>query len=192
MTEDRPLLDLPVIGPGMVPQTQRVQTDQHRDLAFYAARAACDKAFPANMADVAVSTYKAVLAGLGEASTPAPAQELPTHPLFRGLPPAVDATPAGPRVTLEQIKGLIAAEYFTTADKMFRDCPSMPGMEKVAICLLVLRNGAKVVGVNYGAIDDAGHSAEEGIKAARAHAIDQIWPLEGYLLRQRLHEGFKS
>ena len=31
--------------------------------------------------------------------------------------------------------------------------------------------------------------AEVGRKAARNHAVNQIWPLEGYLLKQRLSEA---
>ena len=59
----------------------------------------------------------------------------------------------------------------------------------LTFCVLVLRNGTKIVGINYGAIDPAQHSAAQGRFEARAHAIDQIWPLMGYALREQLAHG---
>ena len=110
-----------------------------------------------------------------------------------------------PRVTPVDIEANIVSErYFTAADGLkgaYRrnndvhehgGSPSAEehsAMEQVTICVLWLRNGTKVVGVNYGAIDPAHHSAEEGKKSARAEAIEQIWPLMGYELRTKLAQS---
>lgn len=56
----------------------------------------------------------------------------------------------------------------------------------VTVCLLTLRNGAKVVGHNYGAIDPARQDWSTGQNEARKMALEKVWELEGYLLRQRL------
>ena len=56
----------------------------------------------------------------------------------------------------------------------------------VTVCLLSLRNGAKVVGHNYGPIDKTKVDWEEGRRAAKAMAVDRVWELEGYALRERL------
>ena len=60
--------------------------------------------------------------------------------------------------------------------------------ESTTICILRLRNGAKVVGVNYGAIDLERQDFQLGRQAARSEAVNKVWELEGYLLRQRLME----
>lgn len=56
----------------------------------------------------------------------------------------------------------------------------------VTTCLITLQNSTRVVGVNYGNIDLTLHSWEEGKKMAYNHAIMQIYPLENYLLREKL------
>lgn len=59
-------------------------------------------------------------------------------------------------------------------------------LARLTFCVLVLRNGAKVVGINYGAIDPAEHDAEKGRALARLDAVGKVWELEGYALRERL------
>lgn len=116
--------------------------------------------------------------------------------------PATHATTAPAFLTPADIEANIVSErYFTAADGMqgaYRrnndvhehgGSPSkqeQSAMQQVTFCVLWLRNGAKVVGINYGSIDPARHSAEEGKKSARAEAIEQIWPLMGYELRTQL------
>jgi len=56
----------------------------------------------------------------------------------------------------------------------------------VTVCLLTLRNGSKVIGHNYGSIDPARQDWEWGRKEARAMAVEKVWELEGYALRERL------
>ena len=57
----------------------------------------------------------------------------------------------------------------------------------VTVCMLTLRNGAKVIGYNYGAIDPARQDWETGRSEAEKMAKEKVWELEGYLLRERLH-----
>ncbi len=58
----------------------------------------------------------------------------------------------------------------------------------ITICVLTLKNGARVIGVNYGAIDPERQDWTMGRNNSRAQAVEKVWELEGYLLRQRLME----
>lgn len=58
----------------------------------------------------------------------------------------------------------------------------------VTICVLVLRNGHRIVGVNEGPVSADNFDAELGRKVARQKAIDQVWPLLGYLFREQLFQ----
>lgn len=89
-------------------------------------------------------------------------------------------------VTPADIEAEIAAEYNFTLDKALSGCPLVEGLDRVTLAVVVLKNGTKLVGVNYGAIDPANHDPEEGCRAARAHAIEQCWPLLGFRLRDQL------
>jgi len=54
-------------------------------------------------------------------------------------------------------------------------------------CCLTLANGFTVLGQSAAA-SPANFDAEIGRKIARADAREKIWMLEGYLLRERLHD----
>lgn len=60
------------------------------------------------------------------------------------------------------------------------------GLEQVTFCVLILRNGTKVVGVNHGAIDPAQHSAIKGREEAYKDAENKVWELLGFRLRDKL------
>lgn len=105
---------------------------------------------------------------------------------------------SGPRVTLAGIEAEILGEhYFTAAQgaghpealnpRDFGDVPA--GLGLLTFCVLRLRNGTKVVGINYGAIDPAQHSAERGREEARAQAVEKVWELLGFRLRDKLAAG---
>lgn len=79
------------------------------------------------------------------------------------------------RVTPERIAEVIVSE----------SVDYMPGTT-ITLCTLHLRNGTKVVGINYGAIDPARQNWEIGAQEARKQAVEKVWELEGYLLRERL------
>lgn len=106
---------------------------------------------------------------------------------------------AAPRITPAEVEAQIVAEYYFTAahgvagalnkGELFARNPAGsndPALQMLTFCVLQLRNGTRLVGTNYGAIDPAQHSAERGREEARAQAVEQIWPLLGYELRSKL------
>ncbi len=98
----------------------------------------------------------------------------------------------GPRVKLADVEAEIGAEYSFTLDKALQGCPLVDGLDRVTIAVIVLKNGTKLVGVNYGAIDPKQHCAETGRREARAQAVAQIWPLLGFRLRDELAHSVLS
>lgn len=109
------------------------------------------------------------------------------------------STEAAPRVMLGDVEANIVEEYYFTAahgvdgalkrgELIARNPVSSndPALQMLTFCVLRLRNGTRIVGTNYGAIDPAQHSAERGRFDARAQAVEQIWPLMGYELRTKL------
>ena len=105
---------------------------------------------------------------------------------------------AAKRVTPEDIEANIVSEYlFTAADGFIGqqaiktiedawDIEAPAPLQLLTFCVLLLKNGAKVVGINYGAIDPAQHSAEIGRQKARAQAVDKVYELLGFRLRDEL------
>jgi hypothetical protein len=101
---------------------------------------------------------------------------------------------SGQRVTLEDIEVNIEREVcFTAAEGLYgpngTSTHKDDSLNSLTICILVLRNGTKIVGINYGAIDPAQHDPALGRTEARKSAIEQIWPLLGYELRTKLADA---
>ena len=96
---------------------------------------------------------------------------------------AVQKTPN--RVSLQSIEDKIVAEYSFTADMALNEAPIMDSLKILTICIIVMKNGFTVIGKAAPA-DAANFDADLGKKFAREDAIRQIWPLEGYALRDRL------
>lgn len=96
---------------------------------------------------------------------------------------AVQKTPH--RISLQSIKDKIAAEYSFTLDEAVGNSPLMPGMECMSICVLVMENGFIVIGKATPA-DPNNFNAELGKKFAYEDAVRQMWPLEAYLLKERM------
>ncbi|MFQ2373355.1 Gp49 family protein [Aeromonas caviae] len=108
-----------------------------------------------------------------------------------------------PRVTPQRIQDVIVSEhYFTAADGVsgelhshvcladpIVDCRGIPAsLALLTFCVLVLKNGFTVTGESACASPE-NFDPEVGRKAARQNAVNKIWALEGYLLKQALHEG---
>ena len=98
-----------------------------------------------------------------------------------------------PRVTPADIEANIASEwYFTARDGVFHRLPSgreLPAaLDLLTFCVLVLRNGFTVTSESACASPE-NFDAEIGRKIARANAVQKIWPLMGYELKQRLHSN---
>lgn len=62
------------------------------------------------------------------------------------------------------------------------------GDTTLTICVLTLQNGFTIVAESAAASAD-NFDPEIGRQIAFENARKKIWPLEGYLLRQKLHEG---
>ena len=101
-----------------------------------------------------------------------------------------------PRVTPLEIEAQIRSEFYFTAEQGVLGASEMGtkpaawcNMDQVTICVLIMRNGTKVIGVNEGPVSRANFSPEIGRQYARQKAIDQIWPMMGYELRTKLAEA---
>jgi hypothetical protein len=109
-----------------------------------------------------------------------------------------------PRVTLADVDANISSEhYFTAGEAIFGhhylrtinenggviDFEAMevppPELKLLTFCVLVLRNGFTVTGESACASPE-NFDAEIGRKIARENAVNKIWPLMGYELKQRL------
>jgi hypothetical protein len=102
-----------------------------------------------------------------------------------------------PRITPADIEAAIAGEHYFTAAQGAEHCgahhmgpnpPSFGPLSLLTFCVLVLKNGFTVTGESACA-SPANFDAEIGRKIARQNALQKIWQLEGYLLRERLHNA---
>jgi hypothetical protein len=109
-----------------------------------------------------------------------------------------------PRVTLADIEANIAAEHYFTAaqgqqgahiaallafepDRVVTVTSSYSDgpLTLLTFCVLILRNGFTVTGESACASPE-NFDAELGRKIARANAVNKVWPLMGYALKERL------
>ena len=98
-----------------------------------------------------------------------------------------------PRVTPAGIEANIVGEfYFTAADGVEGASGHRPNSVRagtalglLTFCVLVLRNGFTVTGESACASPE-NFDAELGRKIARQNAVQKIWPLMGYALKERL------
>ena len=80
-----------------------------------------------------------------------------------------------PSVTLEQIENKIVQEsYFRIPES------------NITHCSLKMENGYIVTGEGS-CVCEENFDRNEGERLARLKAIDKLWPLEGYLLKQELY-----
>ncbi len=82
-----------------------------------------------------------------------------------------------PRLTPELIDAAIRDEDYHVFEKT---C--------LTVCCLTLQNGFTVTGESACASPE-NFNAEIGRKIARENARNKIWMLEGYLLKQKLHDS---
>lgn len=88
-----------------------------------------------------------------------------------------------PRVSLKSMEDKIAYRFDFTADQAC--CEVVEQLKLLSICILVMKNGFTIIGKSAPA-SAANFNAELGKKLAYEDAIRQLWPLEGYLLREEL------
>ena len=100
-----------------------------------------------------------------------------------------------PRVTPAALQAVIDSEhYFTAAQgvsgaesagEVSRGLVGTPALGLLTICVLVLRNGFTVLGKSACASPE-NFDADIGKRIARANAEQEIWPLLGYTLKEKL------
>ncbi|ELO3216092.1 hypothetical protein QWS36_002526 [Escherichia coli] len=101
----------------------------------------------------------------------------------------VEKGKTAPRVTPDHIESIILAEtYFTAADGAIATGDDYhDSLTLLTFCVLTLQNGFTVTGESACASPE-NFDAEIGRKIARQNAVNKIWMLEGYLLKQKLSE----
>lgn len=115
---------------------------------------------------------------------------------------------SAPRVTPADIEANIAAEIYSTGLDCAADAAGdargvfnriKPDVDLTVVndslrlltfCVLVLRNGFTVTGESACASPE-NFDAELGRKIARANAVNKMWPLMGYALKDKLAESEK-
>ena len=90
-----------------------------------------------------------------------------------------------PRVSLSDIEAAIDCEYTTTLDRAFRGCPQHPSLAVITVHVIVMRNGFVVIGKSAPASPE-NYDEAKGYTFAREDAINQLWPLMGFSLKDRL------
>ena len=85
--------------------------------------------------------------------------------------------PGTSRVTLDSMKARVSSTEFMHPK----------GAPHMTVCVLYVDNGYMIVGKSTPA-DVNNFNPELGKKFAEEDALRQMWPLEGYLLRQALSE----
>jgi hypothetical protein len=97
------------------------------------------------------------------------------------------ANAKAPRVTLDNMEAKIANRYFTTADDALGIVAVGPdaSLSILTICFLVMKNGFVLIGKSAPASPE-NYNEELGRKLAYEDAIRQLWPMEGYALRDTL------
>lgn len=111
-----------------------------------------------------------------------------------------------PRVTPQDLQANIQSEhYFTAEDGVIGahaaayaaqqvdtlDANPPDPLRLLTFCVLVLRNGFTVVGKSAVASPE-NFKPEIGRAVARTDAINQVWPLMGYALKESLHQAKKG
>ena len=102
-----------------------------------------------------------------------------------------------PRITPADVQANIVSEHYFTAREgaEAHDDPGgigglfdySPTMDLLTFCVLVLRNGFTVTGESACASPE-NFDAEIGRKIARENAVQKIWPLMGYQLKEQLYQ----
>lgn len=97
-----------------------------------------------------------------------------------------------PRVTPKDIEDNIAIAYYFTGEEALQYAgqngspfDTHRSMKLLTFCVLVLENGFTVTGESACASPE-NFDAELGRKIARQNAVDKLWPLKGYALKEKL------
>jgi hypothetical protein len=94
----------------------------------------------------------------------------------------------------EDVEAAIADEqYFTAAHgvsgarHVIHDENTTGPLARITICVLTLKNGFTAVGVNEGPVAAENFRADLGREYARKQALEKVWLVLGYQLKEQLH-----
>ena len=109
----------------------------------------------------------------------------------------VEKNLTAPRVTSARIEEVIEdVQYFTAGDGAYGyqtrdetvDTATYPeALNLLTFCVITLKNGFTVTGESACASPE-NFNEEIGQKIAYDNAVNKIWPLEGYLLKEQLYK----
>ncbi len=106
--------------------------------------------------------------------------------------------PPPTRVTLQDVEESIVSEHYFTAEQGDQQAqedlnngrhvhPKDNPLALVTFCVLVLKNGFTVTGESA-CVTHENFDAAIGREVARENAVEKIWPLLGYELKQKRYE----
>jgi hypothetical protein len=99
------------------------------------------------------------------------------------------ARATAPRVSLADMERKIERELYFTAGEaeaaLYQTASNNNPLDLLTICILVMQNGSTIIGKSAPASPE-NFDPEKGKRFAYEDAIKQLWPLEGYALRERL------
>lgn len=110
-----------------------------------------------------------------------------------------------PRITPQDLEDNIASEHYFTAGEgvigafvaaqqakgdPLAGCPTtvnelIPSLNLLTFCVLVLKNGFTITGESA-CVSPENFNAKKGEIIARDNALDKLWPLMGYALKERI------
>lgn len=101
-----------------------------------------------------------------------------------------------PRVSVADIETNIVSEHYFTAGEgvtgahvpLRSNFSYESSLDLLTFCVLVLKNGFTVTGESACASPENFH-ADMGRRIARDNAVNKVWPLMGYALKQQLHDS---
>ena len=97
-------------------------------------------------------------------------------------------------VTKASIEAKIRGVYFINAGEALKDSNrgyiqrDLEELKLVTICIIILENGFKVEGTSA-CVDPSRYNEAIGQEEAYKNAVEKIWELEGYALKQKLFEA---
>jgi len=95
-----------------------------------------------------------------------------------------------PRVTLEDIRANIKSVHYINAGGAIHDYESntpVGPLDLLTFCVIVLKNGFTVTGESA-CVSPDNFNEEVGREVAYDNAINKIWPLMGYALKEKLSQ----
>lgn len=104
-----------------------------------------------------------------------------------------------PSLRPEDIEAVIADEHYFTAAQgvsgarhVIHDENERGPLARITVCVLTLKNGFTSVGVNEGPVSAENFNAELGREYARNQALEKLWLVLGYQLKEQLHQNRNS